>query len=183
MVKYIVIGFICIVFYKFLSNLYYYLNCKKLKSIYLDWISGENNNCMYTKAKVLKVFKRAHIKDAAIFQSEYTGCGQIANYSIRALSNYPLLDKTHMNYTLRAYDESIGYFKDEMINSFNPIYWIDFILFLPKNILEYVGADIEKVSSKILNVILTAIWWIITTFGVIYHDKIISIIQNFLDKL
>lgn len=183
MVKYIIIGFGCILLYKFLSNLYYYLDCKRLKSIYIAWIRGENNNCMYTKAKVLKLFKRAHIKDAAFFQSEHVGYGQIASYNIQAMSNYPLLNEDHMNYTFRAYDEAIGYFKDEMLNSFNPIYWIDTIIFLPKTILEYIGADTEKVSSKILNVILTAIWWVITAFGVIYHDKIISIIQDFLDKL
>lgn len=181
--KYIIIGFVCILVYKFLSNLYYYHACKKLQLIYVDWINGEDNNCLYTKAKVLKLFKRAHIKDAIFCQTEHVGYGQIVSYNIQAMSNYPLHNEDHMNYTLRAYDEAIGYFRDEMFNTFNPIYWIDTIIFLPKNILEYIGADTEKVSSKILNVILTAIWWIITVLGVIYHDKIISAIQDFLDKL
>lgn len=181
--NYIIYLAILIIIIKFTINLYYFLLCKHLYKIYKEWCLYLNNNCPQTKSKVLRIFKKAHIKDCIIPVSEPSGYGKVASYSSRVFDNYPAIDERCIVFTNRAYEEALGYFKYGMIDSINPFYWIETIVFLPKSVLDYIGIDTDKVSSKILNVLLTLIWWIIATFGVLYKDNIISIINNFINSL
>ena len=58
---------------------------------------------------------------------------------------------------LNMFEEAEGVFRKNMLDSFNPFYWIDLIVFLPKSLLAYIGISSEVTAYKICNVLFTFI--------------------------
>lgn len=181
--KYIIFILIFVIATKLVINLYYFIICKRTYDTYKEWCTYANNNCPQTKSLAIKIFKKAHIKSSSVVITEPSGYGHLSTYKSDIFDNYPCLDERCIEFTIRAFEEAIGYFKGEMLNAINPIYWIETIIFLPKNILDYIGADTDKVSSKILNVVLTFVWWVLATLAVMYKSNIISFINNFINSI
>ena len=64
--------------------------------------------------------------------------------------------------------QAIGVYKQRMIDSVNPIYWVKTLLFLPQIVVSYFGGDSKGSLSKILNVF----WWIIASLISIFSSDI-----------
>lgn len=80
---------------------------------------------------------------------------------------------------LNMFEEAEGAFRKNMIDSINPFYWVDLIIFLPKTLLSYLGISSETSAYKICNVLLTFIWWVFGIFLVYYKPQL----QQFLIEL
>src|SRR5690606_35006346 len=100
------------------------------------------------------------------------GLGQIANANINPIDQYPnrMSDVAYaINSQLQS---SKGVYKQRMLFSINPLLWLEFIIFLPSNIIKYLGFKNESVG-KLFNVL----WWIINAVVLpilitVYTDEI-----------
>lgn len=79
--------------------------------------------------------------------------------------------------------ETHGYYRHIFLQNFNPFYWIKLIIFLPQNLINYLGIKANKKSVKIINVI----YWIFTSIFAIYNNEITTYIKEtiklLIDKL
>ena len=76
----------------------------------------------------------------------------------------------------RSLSAAKGIFKSRIFEAFSPLYWINCILFLPRNILTYLGLDADGIMSKILQLL----YWITTPLIVAFRDSIYEYIATFL---
>ena len=73
----------------------------------------------------------------------------------------------------------LGETKRRIIETFNPIFWIMNIVFLPTKIIEYFGGDSQKLSTKIANFI----YWLIPIIVAVFTDEIKSIILDWVERI
>ncbi len=144
--KIIFICFIIKVIYNFLYWLYgFFLRYK--------WVNYFNNN------------------DKNMIQYTY----QIRHY-LNKHSYCPseIFKSNNQNEMFNSFLETQGYYRYALLQNFNPFYWINLIIFLPQNIIRYLGFKINRKSIKIINVI----YWILTPILTIYNDEITTYIKE-----
>lgn len=103
-------------------------------------------------------------------------------YQIRKyLSNVPtnnyvseIFAKYNQDKIYNLFLEAHGYYRYLFRQNFNPFYWIKLIIFLPQNILYYLGFNFKR---KFLNII-NFIWWLCSIVFAIYNDEITSYIKE-----
>lgn len=90
-----------------------------------------------------------------------------------------LFDKDNVNVIKIEFIKSHGYYKHKFFQNFNPFYWINFVLFLPQNIIYYLGFKRKSKSIKLLNII----WWIFSIIFAIYQNEITTFIKELIKSL
>ena len=171
-------------FYKLSKNLYYYFRIQKLYSYFIT-ISAPNEEdinkkVFETKSEVIDLFKKANIEDNLIPTIKPLEGGYGTPIRVSCFSSYPNNQKEFFVYYLKMFDEAKGTFKRRMLEVFLPFYWIDGILFAPKNLLDYIGASPESRSTKISNVVLTSIYWFLGIFLTVFKEKVEALIRSYL---
>lgn len=183
MIVRILLMLITIFTYKLISNFYYLKRCKSLQNGYFEWIKNTNADYTSYRREVLDLFKKANINDAYIPTAQPIGFMQISTFKASVQQNFPSLVTTHVSAVMTMFDESIGVYRLRIKECFNPIYWIDCVIFLPKNILTYLNLDSEKVAFKMLNVIFSGIWWFIITFAALFGSQFKNFIISIINKI
>ncbi|MFC1613513.1 hypothetical protein ACFL23_04235 [Patescibacteria group bacterium] len=179
----IIYSFVTLVVLKVLYNLYYFLLSKKFFTKYKsylkdfkDWYITEN------KQKIVKVMQKAGIKDSLRPHIELTGYGYVGTGNVSIFTNLDARRKDIVDLVYSHLRETKAIFKSRIIDSINPFYWIDFVIFLPKRILEYIGV---KGSSVILK-ILQLIWWFLvfmsTIIGIFFNKEFMDWLKLFYEK-
>ena len=80
--------------------------------------------------------------------------------------------------TLGMFHRAIGVYRSRMIETINPLYWIETIIFLPRQILNYLGVTPESVIIKIAQLIY---WLAAFVFG-IYRFEVEEFVRGLLSK-
>lgn len=175
MLKSIVFLIVFLLVYKLVSNGFYYFRTTRFKKKYLNWLLFDENIPITTYKPLFKsIMRRANIENLKIPMAQAVGYGQIATGMVSITENFPNRYEDHATVTTRLLDEAIGVFKQRIFEAFNPLYWIDSILFLPRTILSYLGMKPENVLIKFFNVI----WWILAPLAVIFRGRFISYISD-----
>lgn len=183
--KYLFYLFAFVFIYKVSKNTYYYFRLQKLYS-YFKTITSEkeekiDNRAFETKSEVIELFKKASVEDNLIPTIKHVGSGYAVPYKVSCFSSYPTnsTEEFVISY-VRMFDEAKGTFKHRAKEVLNPFYWIDSILFAPKNLLNYIGVSPESRSTKILNIVLTSIYWFLGIFVAIFKEKIHTFLLSYL---
>lgn len=139
--------------------------CFLLKVIYnfLCWLYG-----FFLRYKWIRYFNN---NDKNMIQYTY----QIKNY-LNKYSSCPdeIFKLSNQKDMCTSFLETHGCCRYEFLQNFNPFYWINLIIFLPQNIIRYLGFKTSKKSIKIINFI----YWILTPLFTIYNDEITTYIKE-----
>ena len=173
-----IIIFCVIITYKALSNFIKYKRCKKLSDMHVLWLSGNCDNFIEYRGEILQLFKSANIQDSLFPTSSLIGYGQIASGTASVFANFPSMNKSVVGYVITCFDEAIGTYRRRCFESFNPLYWIETILFFPRHLLTYLGVDSEKFLFKSLNILLTFIWWILGVVFMFFRPYLYTFIAS-----
>jgi len=173
----IVIGTFLIL-YKFITNFIKYLQTKKYLKIYLDWIKEPNWEIYQHKSLVVKLILEAGVQETFVPNSQPLGFGQVANSEIPVLHNFGINNSNIIGLTVVKFKDAIGVYKRGFLNAFNPIYWIEFFVFLPKNLLKYIGIQSENSFVKFLQVI----YWIASITYIFFKPEIELYLRNMIGK-
>jgi hypothetical protein len=81
-------------------------------------------------------------------------------------------------HTIRTFfSSSIGVFKARVKKSFNPLYWIDCLLFLPQNVMAYLGYPLEEKKINLIARVLNIVYWCFAFFAqvfvILFHPLIL----------
>ncbi|MCP4355742.1 MAG: hypothetical protein GY793_08975 [Proteobacteria bacterium] len=167
--------FCIVVILKIALNLYYYLFAKHYWKEYLKSIEDRTNwYISNNKQQIIKLLKKAGIKDTAKNYLEDAGFGKIEKKRMTIFNSICSSKEYVVRSMAENFAEAINVFKKRIFNSINPIYWIELILCLPQNILEYLKVPSEDRKIKILNVV----WWFCLLFISIIFANSISITLN-----
>ena len=158
MLKFLLV-FLVLILYKFSTNLKRYIKISKLKQDYISLINMKNKQFPTYKREVITLMKKANTANMKIPTAQPVPGGKLATFTADVFSNFPSREQNLYRLTILMFDETIGVYRSRYKESFNPFYWIDLLVFAPRNALNYFQADFDKIHVKIINVLLTFIWW------------------------
>lgn len=177
--KYIYI-FIGIIVLKFIINLVNYINGFRLERIWFSFFAKKNVNAITYTKQIQNHFKNAGLKSNYQPCSIPVGYGQIANTTISTFDNIFSNSQSTSLFVETYFLEARGVYRKRMLDSFNPLYWMDCIINLPKHLIEYLGLDTETIFTKLFQIIY---WLIDSVLLVYYHEPIFNFIKDFISKL
>ncbi|CDX02168.1 Hypothetical protein DPCES_2281 [Desulfitobacterium hafniense] len=183
MMTYILIA-IGIVLLKSLMNLVKYLQCKRYSNQYLTWaVGGDDPSILQTKSQVIKLINSAGIEDVKIPWVQPMGYGKLSSFSAGVLLNYPSKQADMARITYYLFENAIGVYKSRIFEGFNPLFWVELFIFLPKNTLSYLGVSSEGLAVKLSQLI----WWsvcAITSFAFAFlREDTLLLLRNWADAM
>lgn len=122
-----------------------------------DWI--EEN-----QLEIKKIVLNSGIGDQRKSYMESLGLGYAKEKAVSAIDNLAFLNSEIMGTGRQMLQRASGHYKIQAVKSFNPIFWIEFIVFLPKEILKYFNVDENAKIGSISIKILQVIYWIISIY-------------------
>lgn len=151
--------FILIIIIRFLLYISKYFYLKKALEKQDIFIQGqfeessENQKELAEKAggwvqenqiEIKKVVLITGVQDQKKSYMKPLGLGYTKEQSVSALDNLLFLNSEIMGSSIEIMKRAKGYYKVQALKSFNPLFWIEFIIFLPKELIKYLGIDDEK---------------------------------------
>jgi hypothetical protein len=92
--------------------------------------------------------------DSYVTHVEPAGYGQISTGTISVINNMFNTDDIRIRNQMTAFFfEAQGVYWHRAWCSFNPLYWIQTILYLPREVIEYVGLPTEHWTTKVFQLI------------------------------
>lgn len=165
--------FIGLIILRLMINLNNLLVMRNLRKKYMSSIKGECNFNRY-KQQLISLCKEAGINDKCIPYQENVGYGRLLTTNVSLFENVGIFHETIFELMANLFAEGDGIFKRRCIESFNPIFWVKFILKLPENLLTYLGVSPDNVLIKIINIV----WWLTGIVGTIIYELIKKNVLN-----
>jgi hypothetical protein len=157
--KNLLIIILLLVAVKFLLNFLKYLTCKRYFKVYNEHLKNPNFKIEEIKHQIIKIFKDADVLDNYTTVVQPVGYNRISTATgVSMMANIGSLREDVVMGNLAMFHSAIGTYRSRMWESINPVYWFEFVIFLPKNIFHYLGISAESVFIKIGNII----YWIVT---------------------
>lgn len=171
---YVVFGILTLFLLRFVNNLYKHMRTKKLYNQYMDFLRTRDLNFVQKKEEIKTLFKDAGIKDFGVIHQEFLGFGKFANMNLSGLDNMTISREDVVGNMQMRFNEAIGVYKKRYTDSFNPMFWIDFVIKLPQYAFEFLGVLPEKIVVKIF---LLIYWIIALLFGLKQTDIIDKLLK------
>lgn len=166
--------------FKLISNTYYFFRIKTLSHHYDEFLYKGNTRILKEASETIDLFKRAKVIDSKIPIVKKNGA-LVQTMSVSLFLNFPSQIRDLASATVKAFDFAEGFFLKNIRNCFNPVYWIDLIVFAPKHIFLYLGFDTNKVFIKILILFFNFIFWVISALIIpVFQEEIKIMIINLL---
>lgn len=172
-------AFLLVVLYKFVTNLVQYVKCKRYLRLYKSYIYSSGVNIAEYIPAIEKMFLRAGVKDYALPELQYAGFGKVFEGRLRVVDNLSVPRKDVANAAFRMFSKARGTYKSRMIESLSPLYWVEFIIFFPKNIIVYLGVKPKSVVVKLAQLS----WWVLAPLAVVFRDHLYTYVSMLLNEL
>lgn len=166
----IILGILLIL--RFIVCLNRLIQIKRYHKSYQDYLKNPTFSFSEKKPQIINLFKNAEVTNFVIPRLEPAGFGQIAQMKLDGFENLTLIDNEIVTIVESKFHEAIGVFRHRLLQTINPIFWIEFVFKLPEYMFEYFGFKSDNALVKIVQVI----YWII---GILIGLKTLGIINSF----
>ena len=124
--------------------------------------------------------KKSGVDDPVYSFMEPKGYGYLGETRMSTLDNLLYLNETVQQNVITVLKRSRGYFKIEAIKSFNPLFWLETLFFLPKAIVSASGIDTSSKVADIALKVAQVIYWIVIVGAVVSDPSLLRVlIENF----
>lgn len=156
--------FIILCMMKILINLNKYILTKYYFNMYNKFLTRNIWQISEYKQQILKLFKDTGMKDS-YFASYPIESGFPMPTTISHFENFLNRRDDIVQRTSSCFYQSMGLYRSRILETFNPIFWIEYIIHLPRELFKYIGIAEESIIIKISQFIY---WLIISIFSVLY---------------
>ena len=160
--QYILYFFITVIVVRLVINLSKYIRTQQLYRKYQRYLGIQDFHFLQYKQEIKSLFQEAGLEDCSVFHQEFMGYGNFANMRISVFDNLSNCRVDIVGLVQQRFNEAIGVYRKRWTESFNPIFWLNFIVKLPEYFMSFFGVLPEKVGVKVLLVIY---WLIALIFG------------------
>lgn len=154
----------------------YSYKLKRIKfyfKLYFEYVEHPDFKFHQYKSQIVQLFNDADLSDFSIQRIEPVGYGKLQSFSAKGFDNLTNIDREIIDIITSKFNEAIGVFRFRMLQSINPLFWIEFIFKLPQYLFEFLGVLPDKVIVKVF---LILYWLIALIFGL----KKFDLFENFL---
>lgn len=174
----VAIAIVILLSFKFILNLIRFLGVKKYLGDYFDWLDNSNWKMVENKHKVIELFTNANLDESYVPRLEPISYDKDISYKEGIFTAFPSKKKDIASLTVGLFHEAIGVYRSRMLETFNPLYWIQAFLFLPRNALQYIGIQSGKTITKILQLVWWTIDFLLVAGLTLYSDEISEYLGN-----
>ena len=171
---------VCLLLLKFVINLVKYFRTRWYLSRYIKWLSSTDAKLLESKAQVVHLLKDAGVEDSYVGVAQPVGWGYLQTSNASVFANFPNERKDFAQVMHSMFREAIGTYRARMIETFNPLYWLEWLINLPREVLGYLGVPAESVLVKILQIVWWAVGAILSLLYVLYKAEIRTFIERWL---
>ena len=177
---YVFLGY-CLI--KLLINSSKYYQCKHYLNTYIEWLAKPNWELSEYKSRVIKLFEDAGLKDSTVQFATPLGFSQVATGNAWVFDQFPSYREEFVGKTRNYFHQAIGVYRSRALEVFNPLYWIELIIFLPKHIFNYVGVSLEGIIIKIAQLIYWLICIMVSMMYTLYTPEINMFFRDWINQL
>lgn len=150
-----------IVVFKATSNFFKYRRLTSLKDTYENYITQKSGWSVHeNQQEIIELFKKAGLKDKTVLISEMVDPMHINNAYVSIFDNMMKFKGEIINNMHSLFCQAIGVYKRRCFDSINPLYWIDFLLFLPQKTIIYLGFNEGSKTATAIIKTINVIYWI-----------------------
>ncbi len=182
--KTLLLIFTAILLIKLVVNITKYFQCKNYLNKYLNRLEHPKWDMAEHKSRIIKLLKEANVSDSCRGDVKPLGFGMVQTTKISVFNEFSNSEEEDLVHRMVSkFYEAIGVYKSRYLETFNPIYWIEFIINFPKKVLEYLGIASESIIIRIIQVIYWIIGPIIGFFFALYRLEIQTFVKRFLSEV
>ncbi|MEP1095907.1 MAG: hypothetical protein ABJG78_12400 [Cyclobacteriaceae bacterium] len=150
--------------FRSISNFFKYYSTKKLESLYNDQYIENKTGFVEKSEQVLILFRKAGLEDSGVTVNRTTGMvwaapsqkiPQYERLTISVFDNITLLNTEVIGAIKEKFKKAKGTFLFRAKQSLNPIFWVEFLLELPKHVSSYLG---QKTDTSVVKIIQLIYW-------------------------
>ena len=180
--KFLLLSFSIIV-YKLVINFSRYRQVKQEFERYKEYLKDSKWEFTQHTPKIIKLFQDANVKDNVVHAVEPVGYGQLLTGNVSVFNNIANRREDVVESVYSKFHQSIGIYRSRMWDAINPLYWVEFILMLPKQLLSYLGVKPESVGIKVAQLIYWFVGLVLGLLGSAYKNEIDIAIRQFISQI
>ena len=135
------------------------------------------------KSHVIKLFKDAGLKDSTIQFVKPLDFSHVASGNAWVFDQFPNNREEVVGRTIDYFHQAIGVYRSRALEVFNPFYWIEFFIYLPKHVLNYLGFSPESVIIRIAQIIYWSAATVVSLIYALYTSEINMFVKNWINQL
>jgi hypothetical protein len=112
--------------------------------------------------EIKRVVLKTGIPDSVHTYMKPIGYGNLQPTSMSALDNMLYKNNDILIEARAILDRAKGFYKVESIKCINPVFWVEFIVFFPKEIIKYFTIDEKSKSVSLAIKIIQLLYWIVS---------------------
>jgi hypothetical protein len=124
--------------------------------------------------EIKRLIKRAGLSEPRINFMEAKGYGFVGQESINVLDNILFLNVNVQNNISHVLHVAKGHYLNQVKNSINPIFWVEVLFFLPKEIVNASGFVANTKVSEMLVNISQIVYWVAVILVIIKNPNLIG---------
>jgi hypothetical protein len=179
----LLVAFVAIILYKFVNNFIRYGQCKYFLKKYHEYLEKPTWAFEECAPTIIKLFERAGIEDSKVPYIHPAGLGYVSTGHASVFSNLLATREDVVNVVLHQFHRAIGTYRSRMLEAFNPLYWIEFVTYLPKHIITYLGVPRESAITKVLQVLYWVLAPLLGTAYALFKIEIDQFLKDFIKSL
>ncbi|CDD12126.1 predicted protein [Phascolarctobacterium succinatutens CAG:287] len=171
--------------YKIISNFYDYRRIKQIHDNYIEWLAtGKNiDSLLESQALFKKLLEKANVKESYLPVCQPVGLGRAVQYNASVKEQFPSRIHDFVLQTNKMIYEAEGVYLGRIKEAFNPLYWIDLIVFLPKHLMNYFGCNSESVLAKAFQAIYFVAVGVYSLIKDFYPDAVRTLLEKLISQL
>lgn len=169
--------------YKIASNAFYLYRTCQIINDYHSWlVYGDNYFELFERKRIFeKILSKADVSDKYLPVTQPTGYGQLASFQSSIIAQFPSNLEAYAPITIKMLLEAKGIFKERILETFNPIYWIELAIFLPKHALMYLGIKPDNFIIKLVQLTWFLLAGAYSLLLALYPDAFRTLIERLPD--
>lgn len=152
-----------------------YLTVKRLTQEFDEWIKSDGNSKKPNNAEFTRLFKKMHGKSTFKQDVVRGNSAVMITEATDVVASFPTLHGQLIAAEVGLLDNMYEYFELHYKDVLTLNFWLNFVIFLPAKIIEYLDISESKKLTKTMN----AFYWLLSTVYILWKPAI----QNFLQKL
>lgn len=168
---------------KLLINTSRYIQCRRYIKMYSRYLADPDWRLTEHKSQIANLLEGAGVQDTVIGFTEPAGWGFVRHGEASVLMNLTNRRADVVSAFSKMLYEAKGTYRARALETFNPIYWIEFVIFLPRKLLGYLGIAPEHLVVKVTQLIYGVAVFIGAFLFALYRPDVEQLVKNWIDSI
>jgi hypothetical protein len=177
--------FLVLLAVKVALNGYRYMQCRSYLATYLSYVRSPDGNWGWAEAthQVMRLFKYAGVEDAWRPYSEPIGYFQLATGQLSVLDNLANTRQDIVAIVCGMFHQTIGVYRSRAVEAFNPLYWVEAVVTLPRLALGFLGLPPEHVVTKLAQLVYWAASLVLAFLYSLFRPQLEQWVRAWISRL